>query len=267
MIGRTNTSGGGGGGLNYKIIGGTTEPSNPKENTIWIKTDAKITSHIFSAKEPEGWAEGMVWIQIGEGSNVSFNALKANSIVILPVAVSQYVDGGWVRLDSSIYQAGTWVKFAYSVLYLYNNGDSCDGVHGGWVRSTRMYATNKKTPTLSFGTTEMTATISGTTKNFQSGCIETQNGVDITKYNKITFVVTGFSLTNTYGSAKIRAGVSDDLSTTTMSFDAYVPITKKGTYELDISNLSGVHDIVVFLQTDQGSGNKASVTISEIVLE
>ena len=265
MIGRTN-AGGGGGGLNYNIVGGATAPNNPKENTIWIKTDAKITSHIFSANEPETWAEGMVWIQIGEDSNVSFNALKKNSIVIVPVAVSQYTDGSWVRLDSSIYQDGTWVKFAHAVLYLYNHGDSCDDVHGGWDRSSRMYTTNKKSPTLNFGTSEMTATISGTTKNYESGCIETANGVDITKYNKITFVVTGYSLSNTYGSAYIRAGVSDDLSGT-MTFNAYVRITGKGTYELDISGLSGVHDIVVFLRTDQGSGNKASVTISEIVLE
>ena len=31
-----------GGGLNFKIVGGTTEPTNPKENTVWINTDVDI---------------------------------------------------------------------------------------------------------------------------------------------------------------------------------------------------------------------------------
>ena len=43
---------GGGENLNFKVVGGTTEPSNPKENTIWVNTDTAITSWDFSATEP-----------------------------------------------------------------------------------------------------------------------------------------------------------------------------------------------------------------------
>ena len=50
MIGRTNV--GGGADLNFKVVGGTTEPSNPKENTIWVETEEKIPSWIFSAENP-----------------------------------------------------------------------------------------------------------------------------------------------------------------------------------------------------------------------
>lgn len=42
----------GGTSLNFKVIGGITEPSNPKENTIWVNTGTEITSWDFSATEP-----------------------------------------------------------------------------------------------------------------------------------------------------------------------------------------------------------------------
>lgn len=52
MIGRTNTGGGSGGGLNFRVVGGTVAPSNPKENDIWINTDHKITEWIVDAVNP-----------------------------------------------------------------------------------------------------------------------------------------------------------------------------------------------------------------------
>ena len=50
-----NMSGGGAGGgtsLNFKVVGGTSAPENPKENTIWVDTDTEITSYLFSAVSP-----------------------------------------------------------------------------------------------------------------------------------------------------------------------------------------------------------------------
>ena len=43
---------GGGANLNFKVVGGTTEPASLKENTIWVNTDQKITSWHFGAEEP-----------------------------------------------------------------------------------------------------------------------------------------------------------------------------------------------------------------------
>lgn len=44
--------GGGSNSLNFKVVGGTTAPVNPKENTIWVNTDQKITGWHFGADEP-----------------------------------------------------------------------------------------------------------------------------------------------------------------------------------------------------------------------
>lgn len=158
------------------------------------------------------------------------------------------------------------IEYVYHILYLYSKGDACDSAHGGWVASTRKHATNAKAPTLTLGTDAMTAAIADTTKNYESGIVETENGVDLTNFTKLTFVVTGYALTNDNGDGLIRVGISDDL-TDSLEFDASATVTGKGTYELDVTAFTGVHDVVIYLKTDEGTGNEASVTLSEIYLE
>ena len=51
MVGMTN-AGGGSAALNFKIVGGTTAPSSPSENTIWVNTSTPISDWIFSASQP-----------------------------------------------------------------------------------------------------------------------------------------------------------------------------------------------------------------------
>ena len=77
------TGGGGGSSLNFKVVGGTSQPSGVGENTIWVKTSTAITSYVFSPNQPTASA-GCVWIQTGTGS-VSFNALKKNTIQLYPI--------------------------------------------------------------------------------------------------------------------------------------------------------------------------------------
>ncbi|MBE7016641.1 MAG: hypothetical protein E7420_00585 [Ruminococcaceae bacterium] len=43
---------GGGTSLNFKVVGGTTQPSNPKENTVWVNTDVDIPYWVFAPKNP-----------------------------------------------------------------------------------------------------------------------------------------------------------------------------------------------------------------------
>lgn len=40
------------GELNFKVVGGTTEPTDPKENTIWIDTSTPVNCYDFSVNEP-----------------------------------------------------------------------------------------------------------------------------------------------------------------------------------------------------------------------
>ena len=45
-----NITGGAAANLNFKVVGGTTKPTSPKENTIWINTDTEISNWFFAAK-------------------------------------------------------------------------------------------------------------------------------------------------------------------------------------------------------------------------
>lgn len=121
MLGRTNTGGGGSGGLNFQVIGGTTAPSNPKENMIWVNTSTKITSYIFSATKPTGSA-GMVWISTGTSSTVEFNALKKNGIQVYPISAKQYINGVWVNKTAMSYQGCKWVNWLKTENFLYYRG-------------------------------------------------------------------------------------------------------------------------------------------------
>lgn len=40
--------------LNFRVVGGSTQPADPKENTLWVTTDRDISGYAFSPGEPEG---------------------------------------------------------------------------------------------------------------------------------------------------------------------------------------------------------------------
>ena len=118
--------------LNFKVVGGTSAPSNPTENTIWVNTPTTITgycfaSSIFNSTIPirNGW----VVILVDTSSPVEFNALKENCIKIYPISVVEYVDGAFVDRVAKSYQDGKWVDW---ITYLYNKGDLCTARTGGW---------------------------------------------------------------------------------------------------------------------------------------
>lgn len=108
----------GGEELNFEIIGGTTEPSNPIENTIWINTSTAIDSYVFSYTEPTNPKEGMVWIATGTNSENEFNALKVNNITIYPSTVKQYENGAWVDKPTKNYK-NRWIDFNMLPSFIY----------------------------------------------------------------------------------------------------------------------------------------------------
>lgn len=108
------------GGLNFKIVGGSSAPNNPDENTIWVNTEKHIPSWSFSFDEPTEISDGMVWVSVGvRGYNV-FNALKRNAICVSPMDTKQYIDGKWQGKKGKIYMDGKWNDFVY---YLIQNGE------------------------------------------------------------------------------------------------------------------------------------------------
>ena len=108
--------------LNFEVVGGTTQPTNPKENTIWVNTSTTITSWVFSIEQPTSPRNGMMWFSTGESSTVPFNALKNNNMQIYPVYAKQYVNGTWEEKTTKSYQNGEWQSWI-RYLYFYKSGD------------------------------------------------------------------------------------------------------------------------------------------------
>lgn len=108
--------------LNFKVVGGTSQPTSHRQNTIWVSTSTAITSWEFSPTEPATPAEGMVWLVTGTTSKISFCAAKKNCIQISLMAARQFVDGTWTNVEAKIYQDGTWKDVAGA--YIYRDGIS-----------------------------------------------------------------------------------------------------------------------------------------------
>ena len=132
MIGRSN-AGGGANNLNFRVIGSSTEPANPKDNDIWVQTNATITEWQLRGESDLSWLEpeGNIIIQTDSTPSdpVFFNCLKKNRIYQTLKRCSQVIDGAWKTLNAYVYQAGHWIQFsrtfAATIAVTYPSGSTC----------------------------------------------------------------------------------------------------------------------------------------------
>lgn len=115
--------------LNFQVVGGTTAPANPTENTIWVNTDQTITSWVFSHNQPNSPTEGMVWIVNGVSGVNEFDAVSDVSLRVQVESVKQYIGGAWVVKTTKVYQNGVWNE---TILNLYKYGNEYVSTTGGW---------------------------------------------------------------------------------------------------------------------------------------
>lgn len=118
--------------LNFRVIGSLVQPAAPKENTIWVNTDTTITSWVFAPEAPTNPEGGMIFFKTDKTSPVGFNALRKNEIAVLPTSAQQYIGGKWANKEAYAYIGGKWVQFSWARVYLYNRGDSCNAITGGY---------------------------------------------------------------------------------------------------------------------------------------
>ena len=106
---------GGGVNLQFRVVMGAEQPEAPRENTIWIQSDA-AEDWIISASEPENPTDGLAWLRTGSVSELSFDAIKNGSLIIAPIGCMVYEDGVWASAAAEIYQDGAWHGLEYSVI-------------------------------------------------------------------------------------------------------------------------------------------------------
>ena len=254
----------GGAGLNYTVVGGTTQPSNLKENTIWVSTDADITGYIFSPTEPTASA-GLVWIQTGNGST-SFNAIKKNSIVLRPSAVKQYIGSAWVTVTAYIYQNSALTLISQEKIVLYSPGNTQDATTGGYSSIGKSwgsdYSYSVTAPSVTYNTDNMVMYLS---YKYKSGMVFTKNKINLANINTLTLKGTGYlgqdggiylglwtDTNGSYVSSNRAAAVSvaTDHATTTIN------------QNLDVSSLDDSYYIGYCLCS--GYGGNAQLTVTDL---
>lgn len=228
--------GGGASVFNFKVIGGTSRPNNAKENTIWANVE-NFASYIFSAFEPKEKIPDMLWFKTSNSSNISFNVLKKNSIILHPSACYQNIDGEWITIPAQIYQNNKWIDWT---TYLYNMGDEFENLTGGWVSKALKNESGgtAKAPTIEKGNSSLSMV--GNVRS--GGVVQASNKIDLTDYTTLKFNGTIKPASSTGFWATICVW-SDFGSTYQENLAAYFDATKETTDEqtIDISDLSGEH--------------------------
>lgn len=138
IINMVGGNGGGASGMNFKVVCSASQPSNPSENTIWVKssTATGAWSMIDSADLSSVTSEGYVVISY-EASNTSdrtFNALKKNELAVKLTKCYQRVSSKWVSMNAYIYANGNWEQFSSEfkayIAVTYPAGSICTVTNG-----------------------------------------------------------------------------------------------------------------------------------------
>lgn len=246
--------GGAGGGLNFKVVGGTTQPTG-KENLIWVKTSTTITGYMFAGAKPTSAASGTVLIQTAATSNAAFNALKKNTLMVYPDSVSQYVNGAWEKRDAWIYQNNAWKQISWSWLYVIQNGVIV--TPPGF--STFGYTGNTTLPTITAG--DGYQQIASTTN---SNAVTTDSAIDLTN---VTTVYAGINLVKVTQSTTAKwkgislavlnaVGVANHSALTNAIIEQQLTTTiGEQTLSVDVSALTGSYYIGLTASSNGTSGS------------
>lgn len=215
--------------MNFEVVGGTTQPGSPKENTIWVNTDQEITGWSFSVEEPVSPAEGMVWIPINVFSSIEFNALKENGIQVYPSQAKQYSGSAWDIKETSIYQSGAWAAVE-AKLYLFKSGE------GALVP---FYYETEAESSIDVSNTSIVTDFSSTSHDY---CIQIVNKskIDTSPYTRLYVEITHRSVAgDSYPLYLVLSDTRPEIASAELSkYDAYKLIstsTSKKKHYLDVS--------------------------------
>lgn len=157
-------------------------------------------------------------------------------------------------------------------IYLYNSGDTCDTLTGGWFAATKMNysVAASQSGKVKFNESTMVASISASSSGQAGGKIITKNAINVTSYNKLYFDC-AYSESDSNGDLRARFGLfENDVATSSKSpTDAYVNVSKstsRAVYVIDVSGVSGSYYIGVQMGWSNHAGS-ANATIYSVYAE
>ena len=171
-------AGGGSGGFELTVVGGTVRPAKPTQNMIWANTPYEISSYIFSPTRPDAQREGMLWLSVANSGGIKLlSPVGMNWITVYPLSAAQYVNDAWMSIDVMSYQGHEWENWILDLAYAIVNCTSyVESGQGGKDQSI----------TVENGVIIATTTGESSTK---AGSIVyySEDMFDLSKYSKLTF--------------------------------------------------------------------------------
>ncbi len=264
----------GGSGLRLRVLGGTSLPADPAENTVWVNTDQAISSWVLSPLEPEDPREGMVWISLwgadspGTRLGVKLMLLEENGLEVCPIRAKQYLSGAWTEKEAKSWQEGGW-KSWLTALYLYRPGDECAGVTGGWLARGLPFdsSSNDYCPTIVQDPGSMTIVYNSPT--WRGGVVYAASKLNLTNYRSLRFrgsaTLGSNELARDFGLAVWSSlGASQEVNRLARLAVPYTETTGLDK-TLDISSLTG--EAIIGIYCNAGDVTSYKVFVEELWLE
>ena len=255
--------------LNFEVVGGTTKPSNPKENTIWVNTSTAISGWGFGTTEDisSSYSNGTVLFVIDSANKTKFNALKENYIYMHPATAYQYISGSRNQVNAQIYQSGAWKNLRENRVF--DNGNQITEITGGWSNSG--YALSGFNHTnisrVSVGTSLVATAYCPGSDPDSGGLIGTQKPVNFSGFTKMR--VKG-NLNGYYHRSKLYVGIHTS-KTIGVSPLACIDITTTGNFDRTLTLPTTVSSAYVFVlagcYTGTNNAYTATLTVSSITFE
>lgn len=255
--------------LKLRIFGGTTVPSSPQENDIWLQTNVAINGwELFPITPTWQVSEGHVYIQTVPatgGDLPNFNVVNTtNGYLWLQLSGAvQQISGTWVRLNGWIYHGSQWYQFSSTEYTIFNAGGATD-YSGGWnayAYKSQSSGSTPKAPTFTLGST-IDISLYGQ-YSYNMGTVFSEAAIDLTKYNTLVIEIASTQTGGEDGGFSCGVCAAKQNNWTPVATATNVGA---GTHSIDISSLSGSYYLSLSLG-GVGQGHTAKAVINRIVLK
>lgn len=238
---------GGSSDLSYKVIASQTAPTSPTANMIWIKSGTAVNGYRFASVTPSGTSSstGNVYFIC----STTYDRTTDNTVPVLNIlnrkekgqiircllhltGCRQVINGEWKAVNAYLYKGGSWLQFSAELADI-------DFYNAGTENATLTLSNVTKASTYLNATLAKSGNASVTIKD-----------VDLTNHKTVTATYSNLQGDGTfkgYISLKILDTSGASVKATTEAS------TASGTLTLDVSTLTGKHQIQVYMRNTSGS--------------